>query len=242
MRELIVVLAKLALARETLEINLPASKNKSEKEAEIYAENTALFLSLASVLEQVFSDFSRLTKFQRQRTYSLQDCTFLLKKLSQLRLGVGYLTEEIAAHEESIRVSVRAIQRQLRTGRWSPQSRRTFVNPMELGLKDYTLHLLVQKSPSLRSMSPVKGDFPKAKTERLQLVDGQYSNVSNLYLENVWRKGQGLKRPSSKYRFVKENRAARALDRALNSGNRELANSVRQLMSKFGPIQQKTYS
>ena len=114
---------------------------------------------------------------------------------------------------------------------------------MELGLKDYTLHLLVQKSPSLRALSPLKGDFPKAKTERLpRPEEDQYSNLSNLYLENKWRKRQGLKRPSSKCRFVKENRAARALDRALNGGNRELANSVRQLMAKFGPIKQKTYS
>ncbi len=109
LQDLIVIFAKLLLVNDSTDINVPKRKNVSMKEWEIYAENTALFLSLVPVLSAIFADYTRLSKYERQRTYSLQDCTHLLKKLSQLRLGVGYLTEEIAAHEESIRVSVRGM-------------------------------------------------------------------------------------------------------------------------------------
>ena len=108
-QDLVVIFAKLLLVNDSTDINVPKRKNVSMKEWEIYAENTALYLSLVPVLSAIFADYTRLSKYGRQRTYSLQDCTHLLKKLSQLRLGVGYLTEEIAAHEESIRVSVRTM-------------------------------------------------------------------------------------------------------------------------------------
>lgn len=108
-QDLIVIFAKLQLVTDSTDINVPKRTNISMKEWEIYAENTVLYLSLVPILNTIFADYTRLSKYGRQRTYSLQDCTHLLKKLSQLRLGVGYLTEEIAAHEESIRVSVRTM-------------------------------------------------------------------------------------------------------------------------------------
>ena len=229
------------LMQPTMEIDLKYPAYNDQLEAEIYGSNVSLYFSLATLLGKIFTEYERRTKYNRQRTFQLKNTVVVLKIMSQVRLGVSYLIEEIAAHEESIKVTVSSTQRKLAATSWSPQTRR-FISPMSLGLKDYTLHLLMQKSSSLRSMSPNLTDIPASKTDRQLPEHGKYSNLSNLYMENVWKKGQGLKRPSSKYRFVKENRAARALDRALNSRNRELANSVRQLMSKYGSLQQKTFA
>ena len=58
-----------------------------------------------------------------------------------------------------------------------------------------------------------------------------YSNVSHLFLESQLKKGSKVRRPTSKFRLMHRSRAVRVLERAANSTNPVVANSVRLLMA-----------
>ena len=204
-------------------------------EPQAFVENAGYFVATAKDFQMVASDYGKRVKVQRHQTLTLEACQKLLKLISQVRLSLGYLIAESTSHDEFLHRKVTFTQKLMALGSWSP--RRRFVDPMDLDTKDFALHMIEQKSA--RSFTPLRDDSPKTERTRANVEEDKYSNMSHLYLEATWRKGQNLKRPSSKCRFTRENRAERVLDRALNSPNSTIANSVRQLMAKFQPPPKK---
>lgn len=224
-------------------------------EPEVYEENISLLLNAASLFAILHEEFARLFRYNRQLTLSLEQCQTVLKRISQLRLSLSYIIEETSAHEENIRFEVTLTQRRMLKSLSGISSlsgllkdklkafqeakidlnvvkKAKSVNPLTLSAKEFALHLIEQKSHSTRMVNDRRTESPTQKTEKPPMED-KYTNFSHLYMEDVWKKGVNLKKPSSKYRLVRESRAARVLDRALNSKNQHVANSVRLLISEY---------
>ena len=244
------------LVRAGVRTEVLPEDNYVRSEPEVYQENLALFLNASEQFNLLHEQYAKTVRYNRQLTLPLEQCQTVLKRLSQLRLSLSYIIEEVSAHEENIRFDVRSTQRRMlkslsnlsslkgvmsdkmkafedaRIDLNGGKAKKTrVVNPLTLSAKEFALHLMEQKSHSTRLINEKRVESPVSKPDKPVLED-KYSNVSHLYMDDVWRKGVNLKKPSPKYRLLRESRAARVLDRALNSKNLQVANSVRLLMAE----------
>lgn len=220
-------------------------------EPDAYQDNVRLLLAAAATFSRLFGEYSRLARSDHYQPFSLPECLVLIKRLSQIRLTLSYIVEGVSAHEEAVKYNVNSRQRRLlksmcgfsSLGGGLSEKLKLFkdagmevrpkpVQKSSLSTKEFALLLIEQKNRS-RSPSPPRLDTERADRRGLLHTD-RYSNVSHLFLESQLKKGAHMLHPTSKFRKLRRSRATCVLERAANSSNAQVANSVRLLMAARG--------